>query len=154
MAFGIDKNDYGINRQEWRQFKRDLKSEVKNGNIDLKTKDVNNLKKAIETGNLGAHLDQIGEDMKGILGLHLTGKVDGTEGVEKAQTEAEITEILKNVKLEKGVDTDKVLQYIKNANISRIQDQTNKTIANITEVNAEAFFNSFKALDDIFFNLS
>ena len=146
MAFGIDKNDYGINRQEWRQFKRDLKSEVKNGNIDLKTKDVNNLKKAIETGNLGAHLDQIGEDMKGILGLHLTGKVDGTEGVEKAQTVAEITEILNNVKLEKGVDTDKVLQYIRNANILRIQGQTHKTIADITEVNAANSLDDFEKI--------
>ena len=157
MGFGIDKNGYGINRQEFNQLKKgntkpEAKPEAKNDNIDFRKNNITNSKQAIETGNFDAHLDQIGEDMKGILGLHLTGKVDGTEGVEKAQTIAEITEIVKNVEFGDGVDTEKVLRYIINANIPRVQSRVEKTIEDITGVNAANFFNSdtSRTLDNIF----
>jgi len=144
MGFGINGNDYGIDRKEWKQLKKELKAEAKQGNIDLKRADVKELKNAIKTGDLGAHLDQVGKDMQGIMGLHLTGKVDGTEAVARAQEVAEITAIIDNVKLEDGVDTAKVLQYIKNANISRVQGYANDAIAGITEVNAANAMTDFE----------
>lgn len=148
MVFGIEKNNYGINSKEWRQLKKDLKTQAKNGNIDLRKKDLTDLKQAIETNNLGVHLDQIAKEMKGVLGLHLTGKVDGTEDVERAQTVAEITEIINNVKFEDGVDTKKVLQYVRNANVTRVQGHVNETIKGITEVNAANVLNNFEIIMD------
>lgn len=150
MGFGINGNDYGIDRKEWKQLKKELKTEAKQGNIDLTRTDIKDIKKAIKTGDLGAHLDQVGKDMQGVLGLHLTSKVDGTEAIANAQEVAEITAIVDNVKLENGVDTEKVLQYIRNANISRVQEHANSAISNITALNAT---NSLAYFDELWTHL-
>ncbi|MBQ8167788.1 hypothetical protein IJZ97_00005, partial [bacterium] len=126
MGFGINGkgNEYGISRKEFRELKRDLKAEAKKQNIDFSRADMKELKSAIKTGDLGAHLDQVGKDMQGLMGLHLTGKVDGTEALTNAQTVKYIQAIVDTVDFGDGVDKAKVLTYIKNANIERIQGQT------------------------------
>lgn len=116
---GIEfNNDYGINRKEWKALKKELKTEAKqNENIDFKRSDIKELKSAIKTGDLGAHLDQVGKDMQGIMGLKLTGKVNGTEDINA------IHQMIKDIEFNNDVDKAKVLKYIDIANIDRIADQ-------------------------------
>ena len=125
MGFGINGkgNEYGISRREFRDLKKDLKAEAKKQNIDFSRADMKELKRAIKNNSLGAHLDQVGKDMQGIMGLHLTGKVDGTEAAVNAQKVKDIQAIIDAVDLGSSVDKAKVLSYIKNANIERIQGE-------------------------------
>lgn len=79
--FGIDgfnNNSYGVNKQEWKQIKQELKSYNKDADPtnDISNKDIKEIKKAIKSGNLEAYLDKCSDDMKSALGLSLTGAVD------------------------------------------------------------------------------
>lgn len=75
---GFKNNSYGINKQEWKQIKQELKSYNKDTDPtnDISNKDVKELKNAIKSGNLEAYLDKCGDDMKSAMGLSLTGAVD------------------------------------------------------------------------------
>ena len=157
----IPKNNYGIDQKELQQ----LKQEAQKANIDFNqdgkvdAKDQQLLQEAIQSNNLGAFLDQLGNDIKGVMGLHLTNKVDGAERLAQAQTIAEINQIVSEMEFEPGTDKARVIDHIKMANIARITDNV-LDIDNIltdagykaTEQSVETLFasDSFAQLDRLF----
>ncbi len=121
----IPKNNYGIDQKELQQ----LKQEAQKANIDFNqdgkvdAKDQQLLQEAIQSNNLGAFLDQLGNDIKGVMGLHLTNKVDGAEKLAQAQTIEELQHMVDSMNLEPGTDKARVIDYIAMANVKRIEAQ-------------------------------
>lgn len=157
----IPKNNYGIDQKELQQ----LKQEAQNANIDFNkdgkvdAQDQKVLQQAIETNTLGTFLDQLGNDIKGVMGLHLTNKVDGAEKLAQAQTIEEINQIVTEMDFEPGTDKARVIEHIKMANIARITgdvQDNDKLLADLrdkaTEQSVETLFasNDFAQLDKFF----
>ena len=105
-------NDYGIrfgnlfHKSEWKAIKTKLEQLDKNNdNFALTKADYTKIKESIKTGNLGAYMDSLGDEMKNALGLALKGKVDDLDAAQR---------LTRGIKLE-NADLDKVLKYIANA---------------------------------------
>lgn len=103
-------NQYGIDKKsEWKGAEG-LKQDLKSDPLFTK-KDIKEIKKHINNGDLGAYMDTMSADMRNALGLKLSGKVDDL---------SEAQRIAKGVSLE-GADLDKVLSYIRNARPETVQ---------------------------------
>ena len=116
-------NEYGIDKKELKSLKKETANVDFNGDGKVDHKDTKELKEAIKNGDLGAYLDRVGNDIQGVMGLHLTGKVDGTEAMAKAKTIAELEAIVDEMQLDPNTDKAKVVSYIKMANIARIEKE-------------------------------
>lgn len=123
MGVNFNSNNYGITKQEWKSFKKEMKAADKaNDNYELSRSDYKEMKVAIKNGDLGAYLDKASDDLKLAMGLSLTGKVDGTEDLAQATNLVNVTDI-------KNADKAKVIDYIKRANFNRME----KGMATVTE---------------------
>lgn len=160
MAIGFDNNDYGITRKEFREFKREMKKlDRESDAIELTRKDYKEIKAHIKNGDLGAYMENVGEEMRAAMGLKLSNKVDIGKEI------AASLRILHDVNLGKtpdgkDVDVAKVSEFIKAADASRIEQSitggfapqmTNVEIS-ATEARMEQFFNSspfMQALDNL-----
>ena len=144
----IPKNNYGIDQKELQR----LKQEAQNANIDFNKdgkvdeQDQKVLQQAIETNSLGTFLDQLGNDIKGVMGLHLTNKVDGAEKLAQAQTIAEINQIVSEMEFEPGTDKARVIEHIKMANIARITGDVQDIDKTLTDVRVNAIKQSVETL--------
>ena len=77
MVIGFNNNDYGITRQEFKQFKKEMQlKDLQNDKIELTKQDYKEIKKHIKNGDLGKYLDNVSEEMRNAMGLSLKGKVD------------------------------------------------------------------------------
>lgn len=153
-------NEYGIDKKELKSLKKELAGVDFNGDGKVDHKDAKELKEVIKNGDLGAYLDRVGNDIQGVMGLHLTGKVDGTEAMAKAKTIAELEAIVDEMQLDPNTDKAKVVSYIKMANIARIEKEQQdyeafmtKLQDTTTESNMESYFASssfFTELNEFF----
>ncbi|MBR6723457.1 hypothetical protein IKL64_08375 [bacterium] len=120
-GINFNGNSYGINKQEFKAFKQELKKADKaNDNFDLSKADYKEIEAAIVKGDLSAYLDRAGAELKVAMGIALTGKVDGTEDLDAAR------QIVNNAEFDvrpdgKPTDKAKVIQYIINANPQRVE---------------------------------
>ena len=87
----FDGNNYDLTRRELRQTRKEIQKDLGLTKSEAKAQ-IKEVKNHIKTGDLGEYLNQLGDDMKGAIGLHLTTKM------EKLTPKADIDELIQDVK--------------------------------------------------------
>lgn len=144
----FDSNKYGVTKEEFKEFKREMKQLDKlDDSFKMTGKDYKEIKTHIKKGDLGAYMANIGEEMRTAMGLTLSGKVDSAIELEESK------KLAKTTSLKEDADLEKVLGFIQIANYQRIadnvQDSKNKIEDLAVTNNANDLFNkaSFAKLD-------
>lgn len=138
----IGKQSYGIEKKELEALHAELKE---NKDVNFSDKDLADIDKAIMNGDLGTYLENLGDAMRGALGLSLSNKIgaaDATQDTEEAKR------IAKEAELNNDCDLQKVLQYIQLAapSYKRFEnDVVTNTIENPT-------FNGVLLADNLMFD--